>query len=252
MNVVEKFSRRLMKERLKRKVRLRTDLVRLGTDYGGWHVPQSVLTTDAICYCAGAGEDISFDCALIKQFGCAVYSFDPTPRVVAYIESLKTGADHGAEKPEDSLSGAHVAKEIIDKLVFSPIGVWSRSEKKKFYEPRNKNHVSCSILNLQNTEDFFEAQCHSLKDIMATYQHGSLCLLKLDIEGAEYEVLTSMISDNIQPQILCVEFDEWHLPKDKKYRKRIQEMIRKIENAGYDIVHVDDQLNMTFLARNQR
>jgi hypothetical protein len=38
-----------------------TKLLRLGTTYGGWIIPVDAgLTADSICYCAGAGEDISF------------------------------------------------------------------------------------------------------------------------------------------------------------------------------------------------
>ena len=39
-----------------------TELERLGTDYGGWIVPQNMhLSSDSVMYSAGVGEDISFD-----------------------------------------------------------------------------------------------------------------------------------------------------------------------------------------------
>ena len=43
---------------------------KLGTSYGGWIVPTDMINKDAICYCAGAGEDISFDCILAEQYDC--------------------------------------------------------------------------------------------------------------------------------------------------------------------------------------
>src|SRR3990167_849454 len=65
------------------------DLMRLGTQYGGWIIPKNhTLTGDSICYLAGAGEDISFDCALAKQFGCNVRIVDPTPRAIRHFEDL--------------------------------------------------------------------------------------------------------------------------------------------------------------------
>src|SRR5690606_25746429 len=53
---------------------------KLGTRYGGWYVPSDLLNAQSICYCIGAGEDISFDIELINRFDCHVYTFDPTPR----------------------------------------------------------------------------------------------------------------------------------------------------------------------------
>ena len=46
-------------------------LIRLGTAYGGWLIPADAgITSSSICYSAGAGEDISFDCALAERFHC--------------------------------------------------------------------------------------------------------------------------------------------------------------------------------------
>ena len=61
-------------------------LVRIGSDYGGWIVPTSLLSRDSVCYCVGVGEDISFDLGLIRQFRCQIYAFDPTPRAKAFVE----------------------------------------------------------------------------------------------------------------------------------------------------------------------
>src|SRR6185436_1131907 len=62
---------------------------KLGTAYGGWYVPVSLLSTNSICYCVGAGEDISFEVELINQFNCNVYTFDPTPRARKHFETLR-------------------------------------------------------------------------------------------------------------------------------------------------------------------
>jgi hypothetical protein len=35
-----------------------------GSDYGGWWVPTADVKPDVVAYCAGAGEDITFDLAL--------------------------------------------------------------------------------------------------------------------------------------------------------------------------------------------
>jgi hypothetical protein len=71
-------------------------LLRLGTDYGGWIIPaDSGLSTKSICYSAGAGEDISFDCALVERFHCQVRIIDPTPRAIQHFKALGRAVNSG-------------------------------------------------------------------------------------------------------------------------------------------------------------
>jgi len=41
---------------------------------------------------------------------------------------------------------------------------------------------------------------------MQEHGHTHIDLLKIDIEGAEYQVLDNMLHENILPTILCIEF----------------------------------------------
>jgi hypothetical protein len=52
----------------RQRIRSRDDLVRLGSKYGGWIVPATLVRPDSVCYCVGVGEDISFDLALIERW----------------------------------------------------------------------------------------------------------------------------------------------------------------------------------------
>ena len=58
----------------------RIDLIHIGTDYGGWIIPGTLLNASSICYAVGCGQDVSFDLGLIQRYGCDVHAFDPTPR----------------------------------------------------------------------------------------------------------------------------------------------------------------------------
>lgn len=76
-------------------------LLRLGTTYGGWIIPVDAgLTADSVCYCAGAGEDISFDCALVEWFHCQVRviandCFHPMPVVMLYTPLTPSNTSAG-------------------------------------------------------------------------------------------------------------------------------------------------------------
>ena len=116
----------------------------------------------------------------------------------------------------------------------------------RFYSPLNPTHVSHSIVNLQRTESYFEADCRTIKTLMQTFGHAELSLLKLDVEGAEYEILASLLEVNIHPAILCVEFDEGYQPMDDEYLTRILMQVRRMKTQGYLLTCIDGW-NVTFM-----
>lgn len=212
----ERISPYLMARRLGRKGR--DDLEKIGSGYGGWVVPTGVLHESSICYCAGVGEDVSFDLGLISRFGCRVWGIDPTPR-----------------------SAAYVAETISDaRFHFVPEGLWSKDSVQRFYEPANPSHVSHSIVNLQRTENFFEARCRRLSQIASANGHAHIDLLKLDIEGAEYDVLRTLHEDAFYPTIIAVEFDQ------PTSLAEIGTASRALKTAGYRLVSID-RWNYTFV-----
>lgn len=223
-------------------------LGKLGTAYGGWVVPVDSIDADWVCYCVGAGEDISFDCELIERFGCEVFVFDPTPRAVAHVAELRERVGRGESMPINNKPGtAYVlAAEKLSRLHFQPFGVWSEDVRQRFYVPQDSSHVSHSILNLQQTETYFEADCRKLSSLMHEAGHDRIDLLKLDIEGAEYEVLKAMLADGILPRVLCVEFDEGNIPLDGGAPERISETAKALQAAGYLLVQ-QEGWNTTFL-----
>ncbi len=202
-------------------VKTRGDLERLGTEYGGWVIASKLLSSESICWCVGVGEDITFDLALIDRFGCQVWGMDPTPRAIRHIEThAKNQADYH----------------------FLPIGIWSSDTTQRFYEPKNPDHVSHSIVNLQQTHGGFDAECRSVRSLMAELGHDHIDLLKLDIEGAEYVVLDSLAQYNIRPLVLCVEFDQ------PAPIRKVLTASRQLLNQGYELVSIDNW-NFTFVLK---
>ena len=204
----------------------RKDLRRLGTPYGGWTIPAGALSARSVCYCAGCGEDISFDLALIDQFHCDVFAFDPTPRAIQYVKANTGGNSH---------------------YHFNELGLWDKKAILKFFAPSNPQHVSHSLLNLQHTADYIEVPVERLSTIMRANQHEQLDLLKIDIEGAEYKVLDSVLADGLKIRVLCVEFDEYWHPLDSDYVKRIRSYVQRLLSFGYVIVDAPGNGNYTFL-----
>lgn len=198
----------------------RDDLIRLGTEYGGWWVPRSLLGPGSICYCAGVGTDISFDLGLIERFGCRVWGIDPTPKTIDWIGS----------------------QNLDPRFTLIPVGLSDEQGTLRFYAPENPDHVSHSVKNIQRTATYFTATVQTLAGLMAVLGHDRVDLVKLDIEGAEHDTIRRMLADGLRPTVLCVEFDQ---PEPLSWGRATATALR---GAGYDLVKVDG-LNMTFVRK---
>jgi FkbM family methyltransferase len=194
-------------------------LEKIGSGYGGWIVPTAAVRSSWTCYCAGVGEDITFDLGLIERFGCTVFAFDPTPRAVAHVAAV------AGDEP---------------RFRFMPVGLWSDDTTLRFFAPKNPAHVSHSVVNLQRTKTSFDAPCRSLPSLMHELGHGEVDLLKVDIEGAEHEVVRSMLEGGIRPTVVCMEIDQPVKPL------AFWRTVRRIRRAGYALVAVDSW-NLTFV-----
>jgi hypothetical protein len=83
--------------------------------------------------------------------------------------------------------------------------------------------VANEYVNLKN---FIEVEMKSLKDIMDMLGHSQIDVLKIDIEGAEYEVLESIMASDIMIKQLLVEFHDRFF-KDEIKSVHTVEMLKK-------------------------
>lgn len=213
---------------------------RLGSVYGGWIIPKNCLSADSVCYLVGAGEDVSFDLALAAAYGCLVHIFDPTPRAVAHVEQLKENLRTGEQTAcATSPTGFYpvYSPKLADRLTLHPCGIWEKDDTLRFFAPRNETYVSHSLVNLQQSDRYIEVPVRRLSGVMQELGHRRLDLLKLDIEGAEYQVINSILNDRIEIDALCIEFDESAANHfDGRYLNRIEQSLRDLRAAGYRVV----------------
>jgi FkbM family methyltransferase len=186
-------------------VRSRRDVVVLGSDYGGWAIPDRFLNRDSVCYLAGVGTDVSFDVALLERYGCPLYALDPTPRVRTFVE----------ETIHDS------------RYHFLPVGLSDTDSTEVFYAPDTPTGVS---LRAYGDEVAGELPVRSVTSLMQEFNHDHVDLLKICCEGFEVKILAAVLgaSDPL-PGVLCVEFARnINTPYDS-YRQLVE--------AGYRLVH---------------
>lgn len=218
---------------------------RLGSEYGGWWVVDNGALQGAFLISAGLGEDASFDVEFCNAFGAKVVLVDPTPRAIAHFESMAARFGRCSEAPYQA--GGQQRPEAYDlryvtdrRMRIFKKALWTNTESVRFYAPKNQQHVSYSIHNLSNSLDpeapFLNVECITLDKLIYELGVEGIDVLKLDIEGAEIEVLEAMLRGDIFPSQLLVEFDEL-VYASRRSKKRIEEVHQKLLTAGYCLVH---------------
>jgi FkbM family methyltransferase len=181
------------------RVRPRAGLERLGTDYGGWTVPAGSIDDGWVCLCAGVGIDAGFDLALADR-GATVISVDPT--------------DEARE---------HVARaDPAGRLRFVQAALWRADGELTMYAAADPAHRTLSSDDLQRTGRTVSVPARGVAGF------GRIDLLKLDIEGAEYDVLPLVPRD---VRVLCVEM---HPTRGVRAAVRA---FRGLRAAGFELVH---------------
>lgn len=160
------------------------DVRHLGSEYGGWMVPEGALDASCVCYSVGAGHDVSFDLELIRRFGCTVRSFDPSE-------------DFGRQALAQA-AGDH-------RFSFDAVAVSAQDGPLDMYPAREPGSGSLSAADLYGTGTAIRVSARSLPALMAERGDDRIDLLKLDVEGLEYELLPTLDLPALGVRLLLVE-----------------------------------------------
>ncbi len=207
---------------------LKEKLVHVGTDYDGYYIDKYRLKKVPVVLSFGIGEDVSFDLGMIKEFNATVYAFDPTPKSISYMEQYKNQ----------------------ERLVFIPEGIAERDGKEYFYLPSNDEYVSGAIAFREGLKEHgIEVTVKSFGTIVKEIAIDDIDVLKMDIEGTEFDILPKLLDLKCNIDQILVETHE-RFYKDGNYKLNI--LLDDFYRHGYEIAHYDDNdFTFTFVKREK-
>lgn len=218
--------------------------VRLGSAYGGWDFIDGEELHGSTVISCGLGEDASFDVEFAAKYGAQVIILDPTPRAIAHYQAIVDRIARGELVPTTSdpwHPGRYDLSSIRPRqLLLIRKALWIEEKSLKFFAPSDPTHVSHSIIDFQNNYQMTGTHIHvgalTIEAICRDHGITNLPLLKLDIEGAEIDVLKHMMFGKVRPSQILVEFDELTRPS-KRSTARFFEAHGALLNAGYQLRH---------------
>jgi len=172
-------------------------------------------------YSFGIGEDISFDMNVIENHNCKVYGFDPTPKSIDWVKR----------------------QNVPTNFFFFEYGISNKNEFVEFYLPINKeSDISGSLIlhkDLSITDKVI-VPMKTFSNIIHELGHTHIDVLKMDIEGAEFNVIENILKTKISITQILVEFHGYFTENGINKTKQA---IKKLKMNGYEIFAVSETLN---------
>jgi FkbM family methyltransferase len=220
-------------------------LNRVGTHYGGWNFVESDALHKCVVISCGLGEDASFDVEFAAMYNARMIIVDPTPRAINHFEGImsrlgEASIEEYCSEGAQPVTAYNLTDIKCEQFQLCAKALWDENTSLRFFSPPNPDHVSHSLLNFQNNYSkdtaYIEVEGIKIKKLFDELNLTYVELIKLDIEGAEVEVLYDMLSENIFPRQILVEYDELLIPS-KLSKFRIEGIHNALTNANYILVY---------------
>jgi FkbM family methyltransferase len=198
-----------------------------GSEYGGWPVVVDSLSNTSQVVDVGLGEDISFSESLMRRYACHVHGFDPTPKSIKYVR-----------------------KRLVPNFSLYEVGVAAKAGEATFYLPNVADHVSGSLFDSPHVgNQQITVPLIAIEDVPRLIGTERIDLLKLDVEGAEFDILDAAGFSKIAGHInqICIEF---HHRWPKFGKAKTVAAVRRLQDLGFSVAWVSPSNEEALFVRN--
>jgi FkbM family methyltransferase len=183
---------------------------------GAWAVWPQILGPQSVVYSFGVGDNINWDLKMIRRFGLTVHAFDPTPASIAWI----------------------ARQQLPPQFIFHDCGISNFDGALDFYPPKRRGGTHFSQERRGGPLDRrppVRGRVERLSTIMQRLGHQRIDLLKLDVEGAEFEAIPNLIDSAVAVDQLLVEI-HYQFPA-RSFRVAI-DLVQQLKRYGMQCLHV--------------
>ena len=186
-------------------------------NYGAWPVCTNLLPANPLVYSFGIGGDVSFDVSMVKQYNArAIFCYDPTITPAAFTNLTKGKDQH---------------------LSFEQIGLGATDSVIDFYrskDPRIGSLVTTPGLKGYKPEPYLTAPIRQLSSITTMLNHDWVDLIKLDVEGAEFDIFSQVDLQALPTSQLLIEF---HARLIKDGWEKQKQIYQRFAEAGWELAY---------------
>jgi FkbM family methyltransferase len=215
--------------KLLRRLRLRRAGIRREVDVaalpiGGSHrrsAPMAVhpgpLHATSVVYSFGIGRNVDWDVEMIERFGVTVHAFDPAPGTAAWVESL----------------------DLPDGFIFHPVGLGAMDGTLRLYPSSAEDAAHFSVVNRgRGNGDGIDAPVKTLASIAAMLGHARVDVVKMDVEGAEYDLMPSVMEAGVPIGQIALEL---HHNFPTLGFEDTASLVALLRRHGYRVFHVSQR-----------
>lgn len=194
--------------------------MRLGVGYHAWSFCSPVKETfdNKIVYSIGVGADITWDKAMIDRLHTEQYGWDPTMPPVRYFKKYPMPPHFHFNRYGLGLSDGNV--KLLQR---------ADSNGSLFFTSKETKFVN-------GTVDKYPSL--TLGSMMAKLGHEWLSILKIDIEGLEFDIIDGWAQSLylIPADQILIEFHERLFSRKAKSRQSVQSAVDKLSKLGYQLI----------------
>ena len=182
---------------------------------------RETLDDSSVIIDVGCADDADFSLHLIDKYGLKAYGIDPTRKHRPALNSL-----------EEKLDG---------RFKHLPLAVSAKNGTITFHE--SETNQSGSILNdhtnvVRDKVNSYDVESVTLKSLVERIDNPDVDLLKLDLEGAEYDLLKSITKEDLEPfRQIYIEFHHHCTSHSVDETKQI---VRAICAMGFEEFSLDN------------